>query len=175
MIALSLPARARPDFKWPRGPIYRGRVGGLLARLNPTTLSCIGDVVTRTCLGSGLRPTLAAIDGFTRRGVEAGIDDLVGSASRFGMRVYRVVNPRGALSVDAVEAVCGALGSREPTLLLVDGEEDLLALPAIACTPEGGIVVYGAPGVGAVVVRVDLARAREAQLRMLMLAPRWHG
>ncbi|MCE4601746.1 MAG: GTP-dependent dephospho-CoA kinase family protein [Desulfurococcales archaeon] len=171
MIALSLPARIRPDFKWPRGPIYRGRVHELLAHLKPITLSCIGDIVTRTCLDSGLTPTLAAIDGFTRRDLTTTTNELLDRASRMGMEVYKISNPRGTVSVDAIEAVCRALRLRAPTLLLVDGEEDLLALPALACSPEGGVVVYGAPGMGAVILQVDLLRAREAQLRMLMLRP----
>ena len=37
----------------------------------------------------------------------------------------------------------------------VDGEEDLLALPAVLSSPEKSIVVYGQPGEGIVLVRVS--------------------
>lgn len=170
MIVLHLPPRHRPDFKWPRGPVYRGQVEKLLARLGHESLSCIGDVVTRTCLRAGLKPTLTAVDGATRRRSED-VTDTLSLARRLGMPIRRVRNPPGALSLDAIESVCAALQSRRPTLLLVDGEEDLLALPAIACSPPGGLVVYGAPGLGAVVVRVTLLKARDAQQRILSLEP----
>jgi uncharacterized protein (UPF0218 family) len=38
---------------------------------------------------------------------------------------------------------------------LVDGEEDLLAIPVILNAPLGTRVVYGLPGKGAILIAVD--------------------
>ena len=46
--------------------------------------------------------------------------------------------------------------------LVVDGEEDLLVLVAVAFAPLGGLVVYGQPGEGLVVVRVTAEKRGEA-------------
>ncbi len=40
-------------------------------------------------------------------------------------------------------------------LIRVEGEEDLVTLPAIALAPHGFTVVYGLPDKGAVLVKVD--------------------
>ncbi len=172
MIVLRLPEAERPDYKWPQGPVYRGNLAKVLSGLEYATLSCIGDVVTMHCLQAGITPTLAAIDGYTRRRDMEGTSDIPRLASAAGMNIARIQNPRGSISLDAFEAVCNTLESRRPTLLLVEGEEDLLALPAIACSPPGGIVIYGVPAVGATVVRVNLLRSRLAQLRLLRFIPR---
>jgi uncharacterized protein (UPF0218 family) len=46
--------------------------------------------------------------------------------------------------------------------VVVDGEEDLLVLVAVLYAPVGGLVVYGQPGEGVVVVRVTDAKRAEA-------------
>ena len=43
----------------------------------------------------------------------------------------------------------------ESTIIVVDGEEDLLALPAIALAPLTSVILYGQPDEGLVIVKVD--------------------
>jgi len=40
-------------------------------------------------------------------------------------------------------------------VIMVDGEEDLAVLPAVLLSPATSIVMYGQPGIGGVLVRVD--------------------
>ena len=47
-----------------------------------------------------------------------------------------------------------ALKTDEKTLILVDGEEDLFALPAIFLAPINSLVLYGQPNKGFVLVKV---------------------
>jgi uncharacterized protein (UPF0218 family) len=56
--------------------------------------------------------------------------------------------------VPVVRALRRALSTDNPTTILVDGEEDLVALPAIVAAPEGASVVYGQPDEGMVHVQV---------------------
>ena len=70
-------------------------------------------------------------------------------------KVINVRNPPGTISNKAWEAVCQASKDDDTVAILVDGEEDLLALPAIICSPSGSLVVYGQPHKGIVLVRVN--------------------
>jgi hypothetical protein len=47
------------------------------------------------------------------------------------------------------------LVSAEEKVMKIEGEEDLLALPAIMLAPLGAVVVYGLRNKGAVVVKVS--------------------
>jgi hypothetical protein len=47
--------------------------------------------------------------------------------------------------------------------VLVEGEEDLLALPLFAMAPDGSVVLYGQPLEGLVVVRITQAKKNQAK------------
>ncbi|MEM4417465.1 MAG: DUF359 domain-containing protein, partial [Nitrososphaerota archaeon] len=51
------------------------------------------------------------------------------------------------------ETVVKAYMSGRPTVVLVDGEEDLLALPLLYHLRERDVLLYGQPGRGCVIVR----------------------
>nr|WP_283102280.1 GTP-dependent dephospho-CoA kinase family protein [Haloplanus sp. XH21] len=114
-----------------------------------TPLVAVGDVVTAHLIRAGRPPDVAVIDGRTERErVDAAIErDLPGGD-------ISVTNPPATLSRDLLQALVAALDAAEPTVIRVDGEEDLAALPAILATPRGGCVVYGQPGEGMVLVPV---------------------
>ncbi len=48
--------------------------------------------------------------------------------------------------------------------IVINGEEDLAALPAIAMAPISSVIIYGLPDKGAVVVRVTEDKKKEIQL-----------
>jgi hypothetical protein len=56
-----------------------------------------------------------------------------------------------------------ALESDNPIRILVKGEEDLAALPAIALAPISSVVIYGLPDEGAVSVIVTESKKKEIQ------------
>jgi len=68
---------------------------------------------------------------------------------------YHVTNPRGCISEESVKVFNKALGSDKPVRILVEGEDDLLALVAIIFSPEGSCILYGQPDEGLVIVKVD--------------------
>lgn len=69
-------------------------------------------------------------------------------------KVVRVVNPPGMLTPYSLQLVNEVLGSRCSVRVVVEGEEDLLALAIISLATKG-VLLYGQPGEG--VVLVDLA------------------
>ena len=50
-------------------------------------------------------------------------------------------------------------------LILVDGEEDLAAIPCILMAPPGSLVLYGQPGEGLVVCEVDKVIDKVKQMK----------
>ena len=62
--------------------------------------------------------------------------------------------------MEAWNTVKRGMKERE-AVIVVDGEEDLLTLPAIVESPDDAFVVYGQPSEGLVVVTETAARKRE--------------
>ena len=70
-------------------------------------------------------------------------------------------NPPAMITKDAWVAISEAFKSKKREGLDIRGEEDLLSLVCVALAPLGTTVVYGLPGKGAVVVRVDKKEKRK--------------
>ena len=163
-VLLELPADLRSELKEPLGPIYTD-AEALLADAG-TPLVAVGDIVTYHLLSAGRVPEVALVDERTKR---SAVDpDVTEAIEGFDRRVD-VANPPGTLTRALVEALSAGLNHDATTLLDVDGEEDLAALPAVLAVPEGGSVVYGQPDEGMVLVTPDAAtreRARSLLERM---------
>ena len=108
----------------------------------------VGDVVSSTVSKLAPERTVYVTDGRTlrERTSEVKLDVDV---------VVRCRNEPGTISREAYEVIREAIGSGKRVHVVVDGEEDLLALAAVYLSPVGSIVVYGQPGEGVVVVEVN--------------------
>jgi uncharacterized protein (UPF0218 family) len=72
-------------------------------------------------------------------------------------------NEAGTISKKAVELLQDALEMSSPVRIIVDGEEDLLALPLFLIVPDKSVVMYGQPYEGLVVVKIDLKIRKKAK------------
>ena len=63
-------------------------------------------------------------------------------------------NPSGTLSTESIVLIHDLITQNIDSLVVVDGEEDLLALPSILFAPLNAYVLYGQPNEGIVVVSV---------------------
>jgi len=153
--ALVLTPELRVRLKRPLGELLKGEPDEVFAvlseRLRGRLVITVGDVVTSNALKHGLRPWAAIVDGKAMRRPVAEELPLASWSKRL-----RVMNPPSTISEDAWSAVGMAVREGD-TLVLVEGEEDLLALVAILCAPEGAVVLYGQPGEGVVLVEVNAA------------------
>lgn len=155
-VVVRLPAGLRDELKEPVGPVTTD-VERLL-RDAGTPLIAVGDVVTHHLVVAGAVPDVAVVDGMTERelvdaAVEASIDDMAARESDY--LPLTVINPAATLTRDLLIELRAAIKRERPTLVQVEGEEDLAALPAIVAAPVGASVVYGQPGEGMVHVRVN--------------------
>jgi len=159
---LRLPENLRARLKEPLGELIPGPPEKSLRRLRQILDSekipkivCVGDFVTRLLSDSSIGFDLAIVDNKVMR-QEAG-----GHSIR-SKQVFHVVNPAGTLEVSAWAAIGEALKAQR-ALLVVDGEEDLLTLPAIMLAPCGSLVLYGQPREGMIAVRVDKSEKSEIE------------
>jgi len=125
---------------------------------------CVGDAVTSTLIRGRIPFEVAVVDSKVRK-------KAVRIPRRVEGKVFRTNNPRGYLNPAALEVMRNALSVGAGAIVVVEGEEDLLTLFAIDLSREGDLVIYGQPGEGAVVVRVD-AETRERNSELLNSIPR---
>jgi uncharacterized protein (UPF0218 family) len=108
----------------------------------------VGDRVTETSSRFGRDADIQIVDNRERR------RDRSEPMGNF-LRRIKLRNPAGTLSEESLRAVKEAVNSEKPVRIVVEGEEDLLALPAILLSPKGSAVFYGQPDTGIVMVEVD--------------------
>jgi uncharacterized protein (UPF0218 family) len=123
-------------------------------REKPTKVCVVGDFTTLKTLEYGIEADLYIIDNKIMR---KPIDVLLPQE----LKLVKTINPAGMITVTAWETVKKTLCSDIRTGIVVEGEEDLLALPVIKFAPLGAFVVYGQPNKGIVVVRVTKEKKKE--------------
>ena len=116
----------------------------LVQQRKPSKITTVGDVVSRETLATGIQVNLRIVDQLTLR-------KRISPVEIKAERTYRVKNPAGVITKEAWDTIKEALKDRE-ALILVDGEEDLLAIPAVLESPDNALVVYGQPSEGLVVI-----------------------
>lgn len=156
-----LPKEMRGDLKEPLGDVVADVVRERLRESGRVV--AVGDMVTYHLLEAGVTPEVAVVDGKTER--EKVDDEVVERWSALPVAA-RVENEPGTVSHAVVEALRDAMDEGEPSLVEVEGEEDLVALPAVVLADDGDTVLYGQPGEGMVYVDVN-DETRERALSLL--------
>lgn len=120
----------------------------------------VGDRVTETLQETtGRSPDVFVVDGMERRSARE-IPRIAHGAS------LKAKNPAGRITRAALAAMRKAFAGPKPAMVLIDGEEDLLTIPAVIDAPLGAVVFYGQPLEGVVAVGVD-ERSKESARRIL--------
>lgn len=105
----------------------------------------IGDRTTINFITGGLIPDLAIVDGREMRRPAPHIN------TETFKRVFRVENAAGTINTDISSFIERGI-SDPPSLIFVDGEEDLLGLLVCVTIEERASIFYGQPYVGTVVI-----------------------
>ncbi len=149
---LVMPEELRPLLAEPLDKILTGKaIEEAIQDARAGFVITVGDVATKTFLDAGIIPTLSIIDGKVgRKPFHEVVDRL--------QPTLAVQSGPGFISKKAVQAIhdCFTHPSSPIThhAILIDGEEDLLVLPAIIYAPLGTVLYYGQPGEGLVEVVV---------------------
>ena len=138
---LTMPDSLRGLLSGTLGPVTD--IEGTLDMVDGKVVASIGDVVTADLLERGFVPKIGAVDGFTQRG-----DPITPISEDHFDSVTQIDNPKGSISKDIWPSLTRAYNQEGTTLFKVNGEEDLLSIPALILGPENGFVIYGIPGKG---------------------------
>lgn len=151
---LVLPDNLRPELQKPLGKIIK-----TVTRRKADCIITVGDVATKTLLLAGIQLTLAIIDNKVERKPYTDAKKLLNT---FIYRYIEVKSGPGFIAKKAISLIKKAMEMPD-TVIEVDGEEDLLALPALVHAPIGAIVYYGQPGKGLVEITVTKKIQQKAE------------
>ena len=116
----------------------------------------VGDRTTEKMINFGLIPSLQIIDGLEKR--EKREPPKLSNATEL-----TVDNPAAEITSQSIAMIKKAFTLQNPVRLFVNGEEDLLVLPACIHAPENAVVLYGQPNQGLVIVRITPEIRNKAQ------------
>lgn len=123
-------------------------------------LMAVGDMVSLTLLENGFKPDLVVYDLKTERrpftSLTARLKEMEGVDRK-------VANPAGQISAELVREIARAIERNVPTKVLVEGEEDLAALVCAAMAPIGSCLIFGIPGRGMALLKIDEDAADQAR------------
>jgi len=119
----------------------------LIEDMRPGKIVTVGDGVSESLTKEGIYPHVLIVDNRIMRKPIAPIK--VDTDQTLHLR-----NPPGKITDEAWHIIREALNQEKKVKIVVEGEEDLLTLVAVACAPENSVVIYGQPHEGIVVVRV---------------------
>ncbi len=150
--------------KSPLGKLVKGNHSELDSYLKQkfsksSNLVCVGDIISYHLIKLKINPKIIIIDYRTMRGEIS--SQIKSTLKQYNVREYKVQNPKSTLSEKAFNTIKKAFDSREKIKIIVDGEEDLLTLPAIIYAPLGAYVLYGQPDLGVVEVFIDTKKRQQ--------------
>ncbi len=168
---LILKPELRQELKNPLGTLIKGtpqqtgkELRELIRKEKTPCIISVGDIVSQALLELGIKPHVMIIDGKAMRKQIQLLE--VEATNRILLN-----NPAGMLTPLTWVATAEALRKKDHTLIMVEGEEDLLTLVAVLEAPENALVAYGLPNEGVVVVKADAAAKRKANLIIEAMEP----
>lgn len=164
---LNLPLSLREQLRKPVGtPV--ADVGKIKESISEQSLLItVGDIVTKSLRDINCIPDIEIIDFKTRR---SSIDsELINQYKKMNKKTYR--NEAGSIHkevIDAyIEAVKNCVTNHQKQTIIIEGEEDLLTLPAILLAPLHSLVCYGQFDLNAVIM-VDVTEEKKQLITGLL-------
>lgn len=144
-----LPDELRPQLHRPFGKLLSHLSDLSYSQLithNLQLLITVGDAVTKSLIENGITPDISIVDFKIRR------KPVHKNIAEFGFRNIKVFesarNKPGTLSYGAYTKLLGLIKEEaRPAVLRINGEEDLMTLPAIFLVPLDSLIVYGQPAI----------------------------
>lgn len=126
----------------------------------------VGDATTDRLISFGIIPNISVVDGKERRMKRKYANNSSSNDNqmdKYSTKELKCSNEAGTISQKAVELLKDALEMSSPVRIIVDGEEDLLALPLFLLAQDKSVVMYGQPYEGLVVVKIDSKIRKKAK------------
>ena len=158
---MKLPDSLRDKFKTPLGILLpesnvdKKNIKKFLSE--KSYIITVGDRTTEKMINFGLVPSLQIIDGQEKRKKRELPPKLA------NMTELTIDNPAAEITQKSIDVIKQAFMLQPPIRLIVNGEEDLLILPACIYAPENAIALYGQPHEGLVIVKITPEIRNKAQ------------
>lgn len=159
---LRLTEDLRCKLKRPLGELITGsdiqirkRLKEIIEISQPVRVITVGDVVSRFTSQNNIKTDVKIIDYYEMRRKAP-------QHPHKATNIFTLRNPAGTISPESWQILSQAI-SLGDSLIIVKGEEDLLALVAISEAPKDSIIVYGQPHKGVVAVKANHVKKEEAQ------------
>jgi uncharacterized protein (UPF0218 family) len=176
-----LPKSLKKELRKPLGKVFFGKENKLLSigkkivdyikKYQPVLSIAVGDMVAYSIIANNLIPSIEIIDYHSKKRELS--QELKKKLD--GNFHFKLNNKAGSLEILAVKsmktAVENFLTKNESQKVFVNGEEDLLTLPAIVFSPLKSMVIYGHWQLGAIVVEVDEEKKEMALALMRKFIP----
>jgi hypothetical protein len=153
-----MPENLRPILQKPLGQALKDtkQLLQLINQLEYPFLIAVGDIIVDSLLKEGIDPNLKVIDFKSRRTV---IPAKAGIHTNIPIFKKKMINKPGTINLKTADIIKTklneALRKKSKSWIIVDGEEDLLTLPAILFAPLDSLVLYGHWMHGIIAVNVD--------------------
>lgn len=143
----ALTTEVRTQVQQPIGEVF-STIDEYFLSQNKGLVITVGDIVTRQAEEGRKKSDVAIVDGRTRRA----------EIPNFPPSVQRYSNPAGtiqsAVSIHIQDCITSFLHGKQRQQIVVEGEEDLLTIPAVLFAPLNSVVLYGQYNEGVVHVLV---------------------
>jgi pantetheine-phosphate adenylyltransferase len=176
-----LPKSLKKELRKPLGKVFFGKENKILSigkkmvdyikKYQPVLTIAVGDMVAYSLIVNNLIPSIKIVDYHSKK------KELSQELKKKldGNFHFKLNNKAGSLEFLAVKSIKTAvenfLTKNESQKLFVNGEEDLLTLPAIVFSPLKSLVIYGHWQLGAVAVDVDEEKKEMALALMRKFMP----
>ena len=155
-----LPAHLIPDLRQPLGELYLGDPSSVWKTIlkiynnfeDVKKIITVGDIVSYNfILHTKKLPDLIIIDG---RSLRKEVDNIYkvffeDLRSKVEQVMNSVNNPAGTITEEVIQEIKNGLNNGK-SMVIIDGEEDLCAIPAVLYAPLQSLLFYGQPEKGVV-------------------------
>lgn len=159
---LALPESLRPKLRKPFGKIIRSLNDYKRISANNNITIAVGDIVVSNFIRNGHQPNISIIDFKTyRKPITKQVIMFLPRSDIKTKNEPSTINKNAVKVLDSI--LRKSLTTNRKTTIEINGEEDLLAIPAILLAPLGSVVLYGIRGIGGTVVKVTEKKKEEVK------------
>jgi len=160
---LKLPEELRPVLRKPFGKIIKNLDDYKKISTSNNLIIAVGDIVVSNFMQIGFQPNLSIIDFKTQRQpiTDKNVLKFLPPPDTITINEPSTVGRDSAAVLNSI--LRKSIAENKKYTIEIDGEEDLLAVPAILLSPLESIVVYGIREVGGIMVRVTEEKKEEVK------------
>lgn len=167
---LALPSQLREILHKPFHTLFTSEIPHALVSSTDNVVT-VGDAVTKRFNDGGTNQALSVIDfSIERKSIFHSTKDLGFSGSE---KVFHIKNPAGYIRPEVWKSLEDAVNEskKKQTIVVVNGEEDLLVIPLVLLLPLGWKLFYGQPKEGVVYVPITEQTKRKVYDFLLQFVP----